>query len=71
MPIRDSGEAGTEFVQVAAQTEDDLFRVELFAGVCCRAMFTAATALHAGISLQAGELREIGSGDEAEVFIPN
>ena len=32
-------------------------------------MLGAAAALHAGVGLQADELREVGAGDEAEVFI--
>ncbi len=69
LPIRGSSEAGPRVVQVAAQAEDDFFRVELFAGVGCGAMFSAAAALHAGVGLQADELREVGSGNKAEVFI--
>ena len=37
----------------------------LLAGQCSR----AAAALYAGVGLQADELREIGSGYEAEIFV--
>ena len=32
-------------------------------------MLRAAAALHAGVGLQADQLRQVGAGDEAEVFI--
>ena len=41
------------FVQVIAQPQDDLLRVESFAGVVCRAMLRAPSAFHAGVGLQA------------------
>ncbi len=57
------------FVEIAAQTEDDFFRVQELAGVVGGAMLGAAPALHAGVGLQAREAREILAGDEAEVFV--
>ncbi len=62
---------GTKFVEIAAEAEDDFLRVEFLAGVVRRAVFGAAAALHAGVGLQADELREIGSSNESEVFIAN
>ena len=58
-----------EFVEVAAQAEDDFFGVELLAGVVGGTMLGAAAAFDAGVGLKAGELGEIFSGDEAEVFV--
>ena len=61
--------ARPEVVQIAAQAEDDFFRVEQLAGVVGRAVLRAAAALHAGVGLQADKLRQILAGDQAEVLI--
>ena len=58
-----------EFVQIGAHAQDDLFGVEHLAGVVGGAVLRAAAALHAGVGLQADELREILAGDQAEIFI--
>ena len=60
---------GAEFVEIAADAEDDFFGVESFAGVGGGAVLGAAAALDAGVGLQADELGEVLAGDEAEVFI--
>ncbi len=60
---------GAEVVEVGADAEDDFFRVEQLAGVGGGAVLGAAAALHAGVGLEADQLREVGAGDEAEVFI--
>jgi hypothetical protein len=60
---------GSEFVQVAAQSQDDFLWVERLAGVGCGAVFGATAALYAGVRLQGDEAREVRAGDEAEVFI--
>jgi hypothetical protein len=44
-----------EFVDVRAETEDDLLGVELFAGVVGRAVLGAAAAFDAGKGLEGGE----------------
>ncbi len=61
--------SGTEIVEIAAQTEHNFFGVEELAGVGGGAVFGAAATLHAGIRLQRGKLREVGAGNEAEVFV--
>ena len=60
---------GAEIVEVGAQAENDFLGVEDFAGVVGGAMLGAAAAFDAGVGLEADELREIGAGDQAEVFI--
>ncbi len=60
---------GAEVVEIGAEAENDFFGVEELAGVGGGAVLGAAAALHAGVGLQADELREVGSGDEAEVFV--
>ena len=67
--MRFSCRGGAEFVEVAAQAEDDFLGVEFLAGVVGGAVFGAAAALDAGVGLQADELGESVPGDEAEVFI--
>ncbi len=61
--------SGAEVVEIGAHAEDDFFGVEQLAGVGGGAVLGAAAALDAGVGLQADELREVGAGDEAEVFI--
>ena len=63
------GGCGSEFVEVAAQAQDDFFGVERLARIRSGAVLGAAAALDAGVRLQADEAREVCAGDEAEVFI--
>ena len=60
---------GAEVVEVGADAEDDFFGVEELACVGGRAVLGAAAALYAGVGLEADDLREIGAGDQAEVFV--
>lgn len=60
---------GAEFVEVAAQAEDNFLGVEELAGIGCGAMLSAAAALDARVSLEACELGQIGASDKSEVFI--
>ena len=60
---------GAEVIEIGAHAEDDLFGVEQLAGVGGGAVLGAAAALDAGVGLQTDQLREVGSGDEAEVFV--
>src|SRR5581483_9490593 len=60
---------GAAVIEVRAQTEHDLFRVENLAGVVRGAVLGAAAAFDAGVGLQADELGEIFSSDKAEVLI--
>ncbi len=60
---------GSEFVQVAAGAEDDFLRVEDLAGKVRGTVLGAAPAFHAGVSLEAGDARDVFAGDEAEVLV--
>ena len=60
---------GAKFVEVAANSEDDLLWIENLAGVGCGAVLGSASAFDTGVGLQAHQLGQIFAGDEAEVFI--
>src|SRR5579863_8148196 len=62
--------AGRSFVlQVLAQSQDHFLGVELFPGIERRAMFRAASALHAGEGLQRVDPGDIFTGGEPEVLV--
>ena len=58
-----------ELVDVGTEAEDDLLRVEGFAGVVGGTVFGAAAAFDTGKGLQGHQLRDVFAGDEAEIFI--
>ena len=69
LPMSFSVEARAKFIQIAAHAKNDFLGVQFLAGVCGRAVFGAAAAFHAGVGLQTHQLREVCSGNQAEIFI--
>ena len=61
--------AGSVFVQVPRSPRMISFGLSSLAGVVGRTMLGAASALHAGVSLQTHDLGQILAGDQAEVFV--
>ena len=58
-----------EFVDMGAESQDDLLRVERFAGVVGGTMLSAAAAFDAGEGLQGHQAGDITGGDQAEIFV--
>ena len=69
MPSSGSSVRGPDVVQIRADAENDFLGVEDLAGIGGGAVLGAAAALHAGVGLQADELRQVLAGHEAEVLI--
>ena len=69
LPSSGASLAGAEFVQVIAQPQDDLFRVEHLPGIRRRTMLRAAPALDAGEGLQRVDARHVLAGVEPEILI--
>ena len=61
--------ARAEFVQIVAQAQDDLFRVEHLSRVVGGAVLGAAAALDAGEGLQRVDPRDILAGVQAEILV--
>ena len=64
------GGGWAKVVEVIAQSKDDFFGVEQFAGVGSRAVLGASTALDAGVGLEADQPGEVRAGHQAKVFVP-
>src|SRR5664279_4700487 len=61
--------AWSKFFEIAAQAQDNLFRVEHLAGIVGGAMLGAAAALHAGEGLQRVDARDIFACIESEIIV--
>jgi hypothetical protein len=60
---------GPEFLQVAAQAQNNFLGVEHLAGVVGRTMLGTAAALHAGEGLQRVDARDVLAGVESEILV--
>ena len=60
---------GPELIEIAAQTQNDFFRIEHLAGVVGRTMLRAAPAFDAGVCLQRVDPGHILAGIETEILV--